>query len=119
MAWEYDNAHVFVMPSIRETSGAVLLESASKNIPVIALKRFGGPVLFDETAGYFLEGNNRQEYIDALKNAMIFCMDHPEDVAQKAQNARKVAQTYTWSHKLEVYNGVYQGLVENVDQDQQ
>lgn len=119
MAWEYDNAHVFVMPSIRETSGAVLLESASKNIPVIALKRFGGPILFDETAGYFLEGNSRKEYIDALKNAMIFCMEHPEDVAQKAQNACKVAQTYTWSHKLEVYNGVYQGLVENADQDQQ
>lgn len=119
MALEYERAQVFVMPSIRETTGTVLLEAAVNNLPSIVLNRFGGPVLFDETSGYFLEGNSRKEYIDALKNSMIFCMEHPEDVVQKAQNARKVAQTYTWSHKLEVYNGVYQGLVENADQDQQ
>ena len=118
MAWEYENSDVFVMPSIRETTGMVLLEAAIKNLPSIVLNRFGGAVLFDETSGYFLEGNSRKEYIDALKNAMIFCMEHPEDVAQKAENAHKVAECYTWPHKLEVYNGVYQNLLESTSLDQ-
>ena len=42
MEKEYAGANVFIMPSIRETTGTVLLEAMSKGIPVITINKFGG-----------------------------------------------------------------------------
>ena len=42
MEKEYQNADVFIMPSLRETTGSVLLEAMSKGLPVVTINRFGG-----------------------------------------------------------------------------
>ena len=66
MEKEYAGADVFIMPSIRETTGTVLLEAMSKGIPVITINKFGGATLFDENTGWLYGGNSKEEYIEKV-----------------------------------------------------
>lgn len=71
MEKEYSDADVFIMPSIRETTGTVLLEAMSKGIPVITINKFGGATLFDNDTGWLYEGNTKEEYIENGANFLF------------------------------------------------
>ena len=108
---EYGRADAFIMPSIRETTGAVLLEAASKGVPVIAIDRFGAPVLFDRDSAYLYTGSNASEYIGSLENAIMSCITHPSELCIKAENAKKVVRAQTWENKVMKYNEIYRALL--------
>ncbi len=107
MADEYKNADAFIMPSIRETTGAVLLEAASYGLPVISINRFGGPVLFDDDSAYFYKAQSKAGYIEALRNAIAECLDAPETVRVKGCAAADRIILQTWENKLKKYNEIY------------
>ena len=112
MESEYKNADAFIMPSIRETTGTVLLESMAKGIPVITINKFGGPVLFDKESGWLYDGNDKSSYIEGLKNAIQECIENPEEVKRRGQNARKKAEQYVWEKKDQYYQKIYRELIE-------
>lgn len=112
---EYENADVFVMPSIRETTGSVLLEAASKAIPVITINKFGGPVLFDESSSWLYDGKNKREYINNLAVALEDCIKNPQKRIEKGKKAQIVALNHTWDKKIEKYNSIYKKLISNDD----
>lgn len=60
MEKEYADADVFIMPSIRETTGTVLLEAMSKGIPVITINKFGGATLLIKTRVGFMKEIRRK-----------------------------------------------------------
>ena len=111
MEKEYACADVFIMPSIRETTGTVLLEAMSKGIPVITINKFGGATLFDENTGWLYEGNQKEEYIENLKKAILECIANPGEVIRRGKNARKKAEKYTWQEKNEKYQAIYEELL--------
>lgn len=111
MKKEYARANVFIMPSIRETTGTVLLEAMSKGIPVITINKFGGATLFDEDTGWLYDGNTKDEYIENLKNAILECITNPDEVVRRGTNARKKAESYTWQEKNKKYQEIYSGLL--------
>jgi len=111
MEKEYKNADVFIMPSIRETTGAVLLEAMSKGLPVITIDRFGGPVLFDSDSGWLYSGENREEFIKRLSDIIIECISNPELVKVRGDVAREKAKQHLWKNKIEVYNAVYKEVI--------
>ena len=111
MEREYENADAFIMPSIRETTGTVLLEAMSKKIPVITIGKFGGAVLFDSDTGWLYEGTDKDSYIEALKNAILECILDPEEVGRRGSNARKKAELYTWENKNRHYQRIYHDLL--------
>ncbi len=112
METEYKNADVFVMPSIRETTGAVLLEAACAHLPIIAINRFGGPVLYNDSSAYFYNGNNKKEFVNQLKNAILHCIENPDDVKAKAEAAAESTKEHTWNNKMKKYNSIYSLLSE-------
>ena len=109
---EYRNTDVFVMPSIRETSGAVLLEAMSKAMPVITSNHFGGAVILDESSGWLFHGIDRESYIESLKNAMVDCITNPEAVAARGAAAWDAAAEHTWEKKAAHYNDIYRRVME-------
>lgn len=111
MEKEYACADVFIMPSIRETTGTVLLEAMSKGIPVITINKFGGATLFDENTGWLYEGNSKEEYIENLKKAILECIANPSEVIRRGKNARKKAEKYTWQEKNKKYQAIYEELL--------
>ena len=111
MEKEYAGADVFIMPSIRETTGTVLLEAMSKGIPVITINKFGGATLFDKETGWLYEGNTKEEYIENLKKAILECIANPDEVTRRGKKARKKAEKYTWQEKNKKYQAIYEELL--------
>lgn len=113
MECEYIKADVFIMPSIRETTGTVLLEAMSKGIPVITINKFGGAILFDKNTGWLYNGNNKEQYVENLKSAILECILNPNEIVRKGKNACKKAENYTWQEKNKKYQKIYKKLLEN------
>lgn len=110
MTQEYENASVFVMPSIRETTGAVLLEAMANAVPVISINKFGGPVLFDNNSSYLYSGNSIQEYKKSLSDILIHCKNNPHELITKGEKLKALAHDNVWSHKMDFYNTIYSNI---------
>lgn len=107
----YANTHALIMPSIRETTGSVLLEAMSRGIPVITIGRFGGSGLIHETAGWLYDGNSKREFIENLKKILIACIQDPEGVYTRGQQAAQLSQEHTWDKKTAYYRSIYKQLL--------
>lgn len=112
MEKEYQGADVFVMPSIRETTGTVLLEAMSQGLPIITVNRFGGATLLDDNIGWLYDGVDRDSFIEKLKNDVEYCIMNRGEVKRRGQKARKKAEQYTWENKNQFYQKIYRNLEE-------
>lgn len=110
MIREYANADVFIMPSLRETSGSVLLEAMAAGLPVVTIRRFGGAVLLDNEAGWLYDGATKEDYIQNLKQILTLCITDPQQVQCKAAKAKEIAAKNSWETKMKRYNGIYRSL---------
>lgn len=108
MEKEYQNADVLIMPSIRETTGSVLLEAMAHKLPIITINKFGGAMVLDDETGWLYNGNTQEEYIQNLVEVMKECIKNPPEVKRRGENAYKKSLDYTWTKKLEHYNQIYE-----------
>lgn len=111
MEKEYDKADVFILPSLRETTGSVLLEAIGNGLPVIAINKFGSGLIVNDDIGWTYKGNSQEEYLDSLANVMEYCIDHPEEVRRKAMNALTESAKYTWERKVGQFSEIYQRVL--------
>lgn len=107
---EYDKADVFLMPSIRETTGSVLFEAMANGIPIIAINHFGSGLLLNDDLGWTFDGNTKEEFIESFANAIVDCIDHPEEVRRKGNNMLLAAKKYTWNIKVQHYETIYKKI---------
>ena len=115
MKQEYEAADVLIMPSLRETTGTVLIEAMSKGVPVITIGKFGGAELLNHETGWLYTGESKQGFIENLKSAMIDCAKNPEEVLRRGQNARKAAEEHTWEKKIKAYQADYNNTVRRIN----
>ena len=114
MAGEYQNADALVMPSLRETTGSVVLEAMAHGLPIITIGRFGGAEMVDASVGWLYAGTDQGSYVRSLREALIACITSPEERARRGANARRRAEGYVWGTKVTHYQGIYDDLVETV-----
>ena len=107
----YADAHVLIMPSIRETTGSVLLEAMSRGIPIVTIGRFGGGKLLNNGAGWLYYGQTRGEFVKCLKDILIECITKPKKVEDKGQAALQLCAKYTWDQKALCYQHIYEALI--------
>lgn len=107
----YSIADVFIFPSIRETSGSVILEAMAHGIPVIGFNQGGVRIIVNEKNGYLVSGNTKNEYLYNLKSTLKKCMDNPKEVFNKGILARKdVEEKYTWESRIAYMKSYYDRL---------
>ncbi len=111
MTEEYQNADVLVMPSLRETSGSVVLEAMARGLPVITIGRFGGAEMVDAGVGWLYAGTDQGSYVRSLQEALIECIASPEERERRGGRARGRAEHYTWGTKVTHYQDIYDRLV--------
>lgn len=111
VAGEYENADVLVMPSFREATGSVLLEAMAKGLPVVTIDQFGGAAIVDEDCGWLYEGQDQESYIENLKNALLECIQRPDEVCRRGRNARIRAEQYTWKQRMKYYQEIYEEVL--------
>ena len=104
---EYAKADVLIMPSIRETTGSVILEAFSKGMPVITINKFGGSNLVDNNTGWLYDGSSKEEYVDNLSKIIIECISNPDEIKCKGNKAIEKAKEYTWENRCAMYQRMY------------
>lgn len=108
----YDAADIFVLPSVRECGGAVILEAMARGVPAIAT-RWGGPVDYiADGTGILIEPVSRDYMVNEFKK-------HIEDLASDTEKRKAlgkkalehIAQNFLWESKVKTMIGVYQEVV--------
>ena len=106
----YQAADYFILPSIHEPFGIVVLEAWSAGVPVIA-SRVGGlqRLIDDRTTGLFFESESSKSLIDTFKD-----LETHEDLQNRLrENAYEdVKKNYTWDIIAERLIDFYNNVIE-------
>lgn len=107
-------ADVFVLPSLFECGGSVVLEAMAMGLPVIAT-RWGGPTDYlDETCGILVSPSSREALISGFADAM-------EKLARSDSLRRQLGQAgysraqehFDWQRKVDQMLKIYQCAVKH------
>jgi glycosyltransferase involved in cell wall biosynthesis len=100
---------VFVLPSLRESGGVVLLEAMALGLPVVA-SHWGGPgVHVDDATGIRVVPDTRDGFVKGLADAMIRLAESPELRQEMGRAAirRVESGTYDWDRKIDRFLEIY------------
>jgi len=106
-------AHVFCLPSVRESGGAVLLEAMAAARPVIALA-YGGPAeIVDDEVGCLIPSHGRETVIGAIAQTLADVVSNPDAWRQRGLVGRKrVEERYAWPVKIDQAIDLYRQCLE-------
>jgi glycosyltransferase involved in cell wall biosynthesis len=91
-------ADCFVLPSLKEGFGIVLLEAMAANVPVVAANVGGIPdIIEDGKTGILVEPKNP----DGLAEAIMKIYSQPEFTQNLTKNARNNLEKYNWQNIAE------------------
>lgn len=117
MKKEYDKADVLIMPSLRETTGSVILEAMANGLAVIAMNSFGAKLIINNSNGYLYDGNSKEEIESSLKQCIISCITNKIELLEKKKKAIGDVEKYTFENKMKKYNNIYRDLL-NCDMEE-
>lgn len=105
-------AHVFCLPSIRESGGAVLLEAMASARPVVAVA-FGGPAeIVDPEVGVTLPPTDPETVVAGLAATFQDIVKNPETWRQRGEVARARAESlFSWDAKVAAAIDLYRDLL--------
>jgi glycosyltransferase involved in cell wall biosynthesis len=110
----YNNASVFIFPSLVEGFGLVLLEAMACGIPVITTPNTAGPdIMTDGVEGFIVPIRD----IEALKEKIEWCYRHPQELIKMGKAARRKAEFLTWDLYRSKLGAKIQNLLESKSHD--
>ena len=104
--------HLFCLPSVRESGGAVLLEAMACARPVVALD-FGGPgEIVDGAVGALVPMQDPEQVTTDLATMMFDVCANPSRWRQRGLNGRaRVEQQHGWPAKIAAAGALYNDLI--------
>jgi len=111
-AAEMGRSDVFVLPSLWECGGAVVLEAMCVGLPVVATQ-WGGPVDYlDESCGILVEPAGEAEFVAGLTAAMErLAGDAGMRQRMGSAGREKVLRDYDWERKVDAMVTIYRELI--------
>lgn len=102
VAEELRETHVFCLPSVRESGGAVLLEAMAVGRPVVAVD-WGGPAeLVDDEVGRLVPAHDSETVVEGLAETFRSVAADPEAWRLRGLAGQKRAEArYTWEAKID------------------
>jgi glycosyltransferase involved in cell wall biosynthesis len=108
----YDEADIFVLPSLRECGGAVVLEAMARGLPVIATN-WGGPADYiTADTGYLVEPSSRESMVKAFAHHIDVLAVNPTLRYQVGAAAiARVKAHFMWDNKIDTMTHYYQQVL--------
>lgn len=107
LAYAYNAADIFVLPSLEDNLPNTIMESMSCGIPVAAFNTGGIPEMVDNKInGYIAEYKNAQD----LANGIKWILYNTNYQSLSSQSREKVLNNYKMSIVAEKYNQVYKKI---------
>jgi len=107
----YEISDVFVLPSLHETFGLVLLEAMSHKKPIVATKTFGAIELVKTGFnGLLVEQRNPEQ----LAAAIVKILSRKDYGQQLGENGRRFSRKFGWEKTLQKYAELYDQVNRNV-----
>jgi glycosyltransferase involved in cell wall biosynthesis len=105
-------ADAFVLPSLFECGGAVVLEAMAVGLPVIATA-WGGPLDYlDDTCGILVEPSSRDALVDGFSNAILRLAKSSSLRAQMGEAAHlRACQHFDWERKIDQMMELYASVL--------
>lgn len=112
VALHMQSCHIFCLPSVRESGGAVLLEAMACARPVIALN-FGGPVdIVSAQVGALLSMNNPEQVTADLAATLGDILKHPQAWKIRGETGRTLIENrYSWPAKISEAHNIYRKVL--------
>ena len=102
------SCHVFCMTSIKEGgTPTVILEALESGLPIIALNHCAFASVVNESCGYKVDLQNRNQIIDDIAHYLDKLAIDESLRKQLAIGSLKRSHDFTWESKLEILNKVY------------
>ena len=104
-------AHVFCLPSVRESGGAVLLEAMACQRPVIAIGHGGPAEVVDSAVGLAVSPDGPAQVARSMADAFRDILRNP-DVWKRCgeEGHRRAVEQYSWDAKIEQGLALYRRL---------
>ncbi len=103
MAKTYQQASLFVLPSLAESLANSLLEAMASGLPVIGTNSGGNPELIDKKSGYLVKPKD----VTDLTRAMIKILKDKKLRIKMGQNSLKKIKSLTWTNAASKYLKIY------------
>jgi glycosyltransferase involved in cell wall biosynthesis len=105
--------HVFCLPSVRESGGAVLLEAMACARPVVAVAHGGPAEIVDDGVGASLAATDPQDVTRQLVQTFQDVISHPQHWQQRGQQGRnRVEAHYEWEQKITAAQAIYDQVLQ-------
>jgi glycosyltransferase involved in cell wall biosynthesis len=117
-AEQFKNADVFVLPSIYECGGAVVLEAMASGLPIVATD-WGGPADYvDGSCGILVQPASRDSFVAGMTDAMLKLAADPVLRRRLGEAGRKKAvDVFDWQRKVDRILEIYlRTATRNADQ---
>jgi glycosyltransferase involved in cell wall biosynthesis len=107
-ALRLERADVFVLPSLFECGGAVVLEAMAMGLPVIATA-WGGPTDYlDESCGILVRPSSREALIEGFADAMKALAESPALRERLGEAGRaRALEHFDWERKIDKILDLY------------
>lgn len=107
----YQSSDLFIMPSLRETTGSVILESLENGLPVATVNGFGAKVILDEKCGILYDWNSDMSPDRIVATAIVKCLDNRKMLEDMRIECLKRASTFSFEKKMKSYRCIYNELL--------
>jgi glycosyltransferase involved in cell wall biosynthesis len=108
MEEELRQADIFAFPSLRDTSGAVVLEAMASGIPVICLDHQGGRLMTGDVSGIRVPVTSLEKTKKDFAKAMVDLSLDPERRQRCAKEERaRVIDEFSWRRKADRLSRIY------------
>ena len=104
----YKEGDIYVLPSLRESTGTAVFEALANKLPVVTFNQNGAKYIVENDAGILIKLNNKEQILKDLASALEYLIDNYAIRIKYGEcGFNKLQKYYTWDKRVEQMNQVY------------